>query len=152
MIKFNFLVFLLFPLFSYGQLEGKVIRVIDGDTVELLNNANETMTIRLADIDCPERGQPFGNNAKQFTSSEVFGLQVKVVSKGKDRYGRTIGFVIYSDTLNLSQELLLSGLAWHYKKYSTTPFFQSYEDYARDNGIGLWEAPGPIEPWNWRRN
>ena len=48
-----------------GEFPGKVIKVIDGDTIDVLTDDNETIRIRLYGIDCPERGQPFGNNATQ---------------------------------------------------------------------------------------
>jgi len=42
-----------------------VIKVIDGDTIDVLADDQETIRIRLHGIDCPERGQPFDNNATQ---------------------------------------------------------------------------------------
>jgi len=48
----------------------------------------------LSGIDCPEKKQPFGQKAKQFTSKMVFGETVTILDKGKDRYGRTLGEVM----------------------------------------------------------
>ncbi|MEM9687598.1 MAG: nuclease, partial [Bacteroidota bacterium] len=71
--------FLMAPL-VYCQ-EGKVIKVKDGDTVVILDKNNTQHTIRVADVDCPERGQPFSNVAKWFVSDEVFGKVVVVKKK-----------------------------------------------------------------------
>ena len=71
------------------EFSGRVVAVKDGDTIEVLHLL-KAERIRLADIDCPEMGQPFGNRAKQFTGSLVFGKEVLIKSTGKDRYGRTV--------------------------------------------------------------
>ena len=41
-----------------GEFTGKVIKVVDGDTVDVLTGDKETIRIRLNGIDCPERVQP----------------------------------------------------------------------------------------------
>ena len=62
---------------------GKVVRIADGDTITVLVGKNQHR-VRLEGIDCPERAQPFGKKASQFTSKLVFGKTVRVRSKGKD--------------------------------------------------------------------
>ncbi len=133
-----------------AQLKGKVIAVKDGDTIVVLDSLNIQHTIRIADIDCPEKLQEFGKKAKWFVSKEIFSSFVEVIEKGKDRYGRTIGYVFYKNK-NLSEELLKKGLAWHYKKYSDSANFQKLENIARENKIGLWSMPNPIAPWKFRK-
>jgi len=53
-------------------LEGKVVKIADGDTLTLLTSSNEQVKIRLAGIDTPERKQPFGNKAKQALAKLAF--------------------------------------------------------------------------------
>ncbi|WP_418508912.1 thermonuclease family protein [Corallibacter sp.] len=106
--------------------------------------------VRVANIDCPERKQPFSKRAKQFTSQQVFDKEVKLEFLKKDRYGRHIGNVIYNDSLSLSKELLKNGLAWHYVKYSNDSTLQVLEDYARLNKVGLWQDSNAVPPWEWR--
>ena len=88
------LTFLLLLLFistrSAKTFTGKVVRVIDGDTIEILVN-KEPIRIRLADIDCPEKKQPFGNAAKKYVLDIAAHEIVAVEARNKDRYGRTIG-------------------------------------------------------------
>ncbi|MCU8647142.1 nuclease, partial [Escherichia coli] len=46
------------PLSAYADLNGKVVRVLDGDTVEILVG-EQTTRIRLNGIDAPEKDQPY---------------------------------------------------------------------------------------------
>ena len=72
------------------DLNGEVIAASDGDTVKILVEKT-VVTVRLSSIDAPEKRQPFGQQSKAALSSLVFGKNVRVVTSGKDRYGRTIG-------------------------------------------------------------
>ena len=67
-----------------------VVGVTDGDTITILRNGRHE-ALRLHGIDAPEKGQAFGERAKQFTSGLAFGKTVAVRVRGRDRYGRTIG-------------------------------------------------------------
>lgn len=146
------LLILSYSALSYSQLNGRVIKVKDGDTIVVLDEMYQQHTIRVADIDCPERYQPFGAKAKDFVSDQIYFEEVSVIIKNKDRYGRTIG-ILYYDNNNkiLSEELLKNGLAWHYKKYSNNNKLAKLEEYARINNIGLWINTKAIAPWYWRK-
>jgi len=148
-MKKIFVLFLLTPFLLISQIKGKVIKIKDGDTIVVLDNNNMQHTIRVADIDCPEKRQAFGKKAKWFVSDEIFGKIVFIKIKGIDRYKRTIGYVLYKNK-NLSEELLKNGLAWHYKKYSKSKKLQDLENYAKKNKRGLWLDKNPIAPWNYR--
>ena len=141
--------FLCFVSISISQ-SGKVIKIRDGDTIVVLDDSFVEHTIRVADIDCPEKEQPFGKYAKWFTSSEVFGKSVIVKIKNKDRYGRIVGYVLYENK-NLSLELLKNGLAWHYKYYSKDQEMAHLEQISKTNKIGLWSDSNPINPYQWRK-
>lgn len=92
--------------------------------------------MRLEGIDCPESGQAFGTKAKQAASDLCFGKQVTLKVTGKGRYGRTLADVILPDGSILNQELVRSGYAWWFRKYSDDPT--------------LWGDPHSIPPWDWR--
>ena len=129
---------------------GKVVGVKDGDTIEVLFEG-KSETVRLLDIDCPEKKQAFGTRAKQFTSDLCFGKEVKVVSNGKrDRYKRILG-TVYIDDINLNKELIKAGFAWHFKKYSDKQEYADLENTARENKLGLWADENPIAPWDFRK-
>lgn len=131
----------------------KCIGISDGDTITVLTRKKKQYKVRLAHIDCPEKGQPFGKAAKQFTSDFCFGKMVTVVYKGKkDRNGRIIGDVLDENGNNLNQSLVKSGLAWHFKKYSDEPIYTGLEETARTARLGLWQESNPVAPWEWRKN
>ena len=134
---------------SEKSTSGKCVGVTDGDTIKVMINRRQRR-VRLEGIDCPERGQPFGQKAKQLTSKMCFGREVQLHITGRDRYGRDLAEVIVDDT-NVNQELLRAGLAWHYKRYNSDPGLAKLEDEAREAGRGLWADPKPIPPWDWRR-
>ncbi len=134
------------------DFSAKVIRIIDGDTLEVLYGELPVM-IRLAHIDCPEkRGkQPFGNKAKQALSNLCFGQNVEIKYDSKDRNGRYICVIFNEDGLNVNKEMIRLGLAWHYKKYSSNQEYAELEKEARNSKIGLWSDPNPVPPWEWRK-
>lgn len=136
------------------NFQGKVIAVKDGDTIEVLY-LNNTIKIRLAHIDCPEvkMHQPFGQAAKQFTSSICFGQIVTVINQGKfDRYKRLIAVVINNKNENVNKALVKAGLAWHFLKYSADSSYAQLEVIARKNKVGLWADKNPTPPWLWRNH
>ena len=133
-------------------LTGKVIGIMDGDTFKLLTKDATTVKIRLANIDCPEKKQPFSTNAKRFVSEAIFNKNVTVEILKKDRYRRLIANVFYGDSINLNHQLVKNGLAWHYVKYSKDTLLQSLEDSAKKNRLGLWQELNAISPWQWRAN
>jgi len=73
------------------KFTAKVIRILDGDTMEVLYQ-NQPVKIRLANIDCPEKrgSQPFGNQAKQALSDLCFGQMITVEVEKYYRYKRLI--------------------------------------------------------------
>jgi len=130
---------------------GKVVAVKDGDTIEVMLNG-KAQRVRLAHIDCPEKNQPYGTKARQFTSDACFGQIVSLVhNKEYDRNKRLIAEVITAAGKNLNKELVKAGLAWHFKKYSTDSIYANLESAVRKTKNGLWNDPYPVAPWNWRR-
>ncbi|MBS1572224.1 MAG: thermonuclease family protein [Bacteroidetes bacterium] len=145
LVSFSFAI-----LFSQ-EYTAKVIKIKDGDTIEILLDG-QPQTIRLAHIDCPEKKQPFGSKAKQFVSDKCFGKMVTVVIAGKpDRNGRWIA-EIFINHQNINKELVRNGLAWHFKKYSKDSVYAELENIAREKKIGLWQDNNPIAPWEWRKS
>ena len=55
------------------EITGKVVHILDGDTIDILTADKTTIRIRLHGIDAPEKGQPFGNTAKEFLSDNIGG-------------------------------------------------------------------------------
>lgn len=135
------------------NVSGKVIGVVDGDTIDILFEG-KPLRIRLAHIDCPEirKKQPYGTAAKKFSSDFCFGKLVRILHKNEvDRNKRLIGELFLSNGLNLNKELVKAGLAWHFVKYSTSVEYSNLEKSARRARVGLWKEPNPVAPWKWRK-
>ena len=135
-------------------LKVKVIGVKDGDTVEVLYY-QLPMVVRLEHIDAPEKKQAFGTVSKQKLSDLSFGKTVILKSKGKkgsyDSRGRMVAEIYLENKVCLNKEMLKTGLAWHYKKYSKNEEYAKLEEAARKKRVGLWSDKTSIAPWNFRK-
>jgi endonuclease YncB( thermonuclease family) len=132
-------------------VEGRVVAVFDGDTIEVLVE-RERRRVRIAGIDTPERGQPWAERAKQALAGRVFGKDVRINEIAIDRYGRTIGEV-YADNVCVGCELVREGHAWVYRGFTEDAILFELEAEARAAGRGLWGLPESerTPPWEWRR-
>lgn len=126
-----------------------VIGISDGDTLTVLHK-HESVKIRLAEIDAPEKAQPFGTKSKQALSDLCFDKLAEVIPQTKDRYGRTVARV-KCDGHDASEQQVRSGMAWVFDRYVTDRSLYQLQDEARNNGIGLWVDTNPIPPWEWRK-
>lgn len=138
-------------LFSYipaYAFDAKCIGVTDGDTIEVMHNSTP-VKVRLSGIDCPEKNQAFGMQAKKFTSNMVFGQVVSVEESGKYTYDRLLGIVSLNGQC-LNEELLKNGLAWVYTQYYRAGPWYALENTARTQKIGLWAQDSPVAPWKFR--
>jgi endonuclease YncB( thermonuclease family) len=150
-VKFAPAVFVLFAAcVSADDLSGRIVGVSDGDTMTLLSNG-EQIKIRLAEIDAPEKSQPFGVRSKQSLSDLCFNRSAVVKNNGRDRYGRIIGRAV-CDGKDVSAEQVHRGLAWVYDRYVTDRSLYAIQDDARASNKGLWVDSSPVPPWDWRRS
>jgi endonuclease YncB( thermonuclease family) len=129
-----------------------VVAVADGDTLTLLTPAREQVKIRLAEIDTPETGQPYGTKAKQLLSDLAFSKEARVVVTDTDRYGRAVGR-LHVGTTDVNAEMVRRGAAWVYRRYNRDPSLLRFEAEARAARRGLWALPEGerVPPWEWRR-
>lgn len=154
MIKI-FLSIILISLSTFSEplnkIEGKIVRVIDGDTVIILDSSNDQHRIRLDGIDAPESGQPYGNKATEFVKEITREKKIVVEWRKKDRYNRILG-VVYADGMNVNKALLENGLAWHYKFFNNDADLAKLELQARKVKLNIWSETNPVEPYLWRKN
>jgi len=141
------------------KLTGKVVRVSDGDTVNLLVE-NKQERIRLASIDAPETahgssqpGQPFGEASRKNLAEYVAGKTLTVVCFEKDHYDRHICDIpVNGTTANRLQ--VEQGYAWANQqakgKFLRDKSLPDLEKSARQKKLGLWAEPGAVAPWEWR--
>ncbi|HGE5121735.1 TPA: thermonuclease family protein [Escherichia coli] len=146
------------PVSRLPELVGKVGRVLDGDTFELLVD-QQPVRIRVIGIDAPEKDQPFGKQSRQSLASMVDNNPVAVLVRGEDRYGRTLG-TVYAKictpapcrSVYVNAEQVKAGMAWAYRFHgqAVDPAMLKLETQARGERVGLWSAPNAVEPWKWR--
>lgn len=139
------------PAFA-SQLDCKVVALSDGDTFTCLDAAKQQHIIRLANIDTPEKNQPYGTKAKQVLSGLIFNRQVLIDTQGFDRYRRTIG-ITYVDGLNVNREMVARGAAWVYPQYNRDPSLPAIENAAKSANLGMWTLGQAqvVPPWEWRK-
>ena len=158
------------PLFA-KTLQGKVIKVADGDTITIVDVRGFRHRIRLAGIDAPENGQPYDKESTKKLKWLVFGKGITVEYSRYDRYGRIIGKVLTEPqgdvfclavdcarNMDVGLEQISTGTAWHYKRYqreqskADRKLYSGAERGARKKQLGLWKDKKPTPPWEWRKN
>jgi endonuclease YncB( thermonuclease family) len=150
--QLTILIFLLILATTGNASPALVVDVVDGDTLKVVESDKFT-TVRLYGIDCPEKKQQQGINAKLFIENMVEGKTVDINPINTDRYGRTVAIVMFGDQC-LQEQLLVSGYAWVYPQYCKKKFcpaWQTLQKISADNKWGLWADPMPVQPWVWRK-
>jgi len=163
-------------LVAQTVVTGKVIEVASGDTFTLLNitqrpyteqdvvepwgfgeelnlnpSPDETPTIiHLAEIDAPEKDQPYGDTSRQKLAAKLLGHVVQVAYFERDRRNHITGTVNLGDRW-INAEVLAEGGAWHDKRYSDDDELDTAEQQARIRRLGLWAEAQPVPPWEWRQ-
>ena len=137
-------------------IKGKAT-VIDGDTITIDNTK-----IRFSGIDAPEsyyygmtqycerpNGKIWacGKKATAALKKLIGKHEVECTDEGQDRYGRTLG-ICYVDEVDLQAEMVKSGMAIAYLRYSRR--YENEQNYAKKVKAGMWAGEFQ-EPEVWRR-
>ena len=137
------------PWIGPREFYGKVTEVIDGDTIKV-TRCWLPVRVELADIDCPEMGQPFGAQAREYISSWVLGRYVAVKGKAKDADGSLVANVIVlGGRRSLEIQLVSCGLAWCENSGHVGTRLKATEEGARKGKKGLWSQANPVPPWEY---
>ena len=136
-----------------ATMSGVVIVVIDGDTVLFKPDhyraaSRAFLKIRLADIDAPEKDQPYGEAATRALTALLLKQQVVVEPVAVDAYGRTIAR-IQMNAVQVDTELVRRGLAW--ARSRSRPDLKTAQREAQLARRGVWQDAEPVPPWTWRR-
>jgi len=140
------------PAESAVVLEGTVVRVTDGDTVNV-DLASGRVRVRLASIDAPERGQPGGREATAALASRVKGHVVYLEPvEQTDGFGRMVA-VLWLGDQDINAWMVRQGWAWAFRgPYLHDPQYCALEHQARKKRVGLWSWTGRnYAPWEWRK-
>jgi endonuclease YncB( thermonuclease family) len=107
--------------------------------------------VRVAEIDAPERGQPYATRSRQQLAKLVFQQEVSVDVQVVDRYGRPVGRPMVGD-VDVTVEMIRSGAAWVYRTYSDDEELYELERMAKAERRGLWGLPEfeRVSPWEHR--
>jgi len=135
---------------SAQRFSVRVVGISDGDTFTVINQDKLQLKIRVYGIDAPEKGQDFGNKAKQALSDLIMGKDIQIDVQSRDSWGRLISYVYTPDGRDVSLLMLQEGMAWHFVKYDGTEKYAQAEKKARAKKIGLWSQLNPTAPWDFR--
>jgi endonuclease YncB( thermonuclease family) len=141
---------------DHMSIHGRITGIVDGDTINVRILGKQQIRVRIAFIDAPEKGQPFGQRAKQAMSELLFGKDVELQAHTIDRYWRLVARVLI-DGQDAGLELLKQGLCWVHEKYvgeAAAEIQTGYRDAqhkAEAERVGLWQDPDPVPPWQWRK-
>lgn len=146
------LAFLAFSDLSLAQTY-EVVATHDGDSLKVSHLDGQVMAVRLYGVDCPELGQPYGDESRHLTGRLV-GQVVEVQATGGRSWGRVVAVVTLPDGRTLQEALVEAGMAWvdvRYCKLSECDAWRQTQMQARDARRGLWADGGAVPPWVWRR-
>jgi endonuclease YncB( thermonuclease family) len=134
-----------------AMLSGTVVAIHDGDTVTLESDGRR-IRVRLAQIDAPEQGQPWGRRAREALTKLADRRPARVRVVDRDEYGRAVGDLFVADVF-VNEALVREGHAWSYPRYIRSPEIPAAEQEARREKRGLWRLPSTERqpPWDWRR-
>ncbi|MBE9144887.1 thermonuclease family protein [Planktothrix mougeotii] len=140
-----------------NQLLGTVISIGDGDTIRA-NVNNKAITIRFGCIDAPEMKQtPWGEQSRQRLQQILpIGTQVTIREIDTDKYGRTVGEVVTSNTgRNINLLMVSEGQAVVYRQYlngcsANKDNYLNAEAKAKQQRLGYWNQQNPVMPWVFR--
>lgn len=127
-----------------------VTAVLDGDTLVARCPTAAALHVRLAEVDAPEKHQPYGGRARASLRRLCLGQVATVSTTTIDKYGRTVARVSCAGQ-DASEAQVQRGYAWAYTKYLTDHSIVVEQDGAREQRVGLWRGRQPIEPARWRR-
>ncbi|RZA21490.1 MAG: thermonuclease family protein [Proteobacteria bacterium] len=155
MIRAAFLALALLPAAAQATPAAcLVVGITDGDTITARcgePGSYEQVKVRIAAIDTPERGQPYGKRAAEALRDLCMHKQATIYPRTTDRYKRTVGDV-ECDGHDVGMHMVSRGWAWVYVKYaapSDNPLYKG-QDVAQRYRVGLWADTAPVPPWEWR--
>ncbi|MBX9838337.1 MAG: thermonuclease family protein [Silvanigrellaceae bacterium] len=134
-----------------SRYSAKVVKIFDGDTIEVELKKNNKKTIRFFGIDCPERTQEYGPLARSRVQELLKDKTVEVFTIELGKYGREVG-IVYIDGVSIAEVLLKDGLAFasgnNHKLAST---YHRLQERSRANKIGMWKLGSVENPANFRK-
>lgn len=123
---------------------GRVTHVVNGHSVDVLMKAKR-VRVRLAGIDAPREGQPFGLRSRQSLVQLCSGEIATVETTGKSDSGSVVGRVECAGT-DAGAEQIRRGMARVSDRAGAGLQLSALEDEARGAHRGLWSTQTTIAP------
>jgi endonuclease YncB( thermonuclease family) len=140
------------PALTYS---GRVSRIVDGDTLIVLDARGAEHKVRVDMIDAPELDQPFGYQSARRLRSAVGSDLFMVTTNRRDQYGRELGRIILNGS-DVGLTLVRSGYAWFFDQMAArhseaeNALYAAAQSVARQKRVGLWQGARPEAPWKHR--
>jgi endonuclease YncB( thermonuclease family) len=131
------------------EFQAKVMKVIDGDTIKVVDRDFETLLVQFRGVDAPELPQDFGQEAQAALNERLENKVVRVVVNKRDEFDRITGEVYEADE-SINVWIIKQGFGWYNHKYDSDRAKSAAEVEAREAGLGLWASTAPIPPWVWK--
>ena len=128
----------------------KIVGIINGDTYELLDEDKEVVQVMLSEVDAPEPGQDFSDEATTFSKKLLLKKKVTIEFRGKDFFGNKLAILTLKDGSKIHDLLLENGLAM-VRERKKDPELLKTQEVAKSSKIGLWSIEEPVTPWVYRR-
>ena len=136
-----------------NKLEGRLGQVVDGGLVSIVDGSGKAHAVSLRHIDAPAADQPFGPEAAKFLGDLLRGKEIEVLWTKKDAAGAISGDVYYRHEkfgmVDANMTMVKNGAAWQAYR-DTDKTYSAAEKEARAAKRGLWAAPKPVRPSEWR--
>lgn len=131
-----------------GEVEGKVIGIVDGDTLDVLTDEKRRLRIRLHGIDAPERGEDYNRKAKEHLSDLAYLKMVHLHFQSTDKWGRMVATIFDEGlTLDLNLEMIKAGYARYDDQYlKESSEYGTAEDDAKQLKRGMWASARQMKP------
>ncbi len=131
-------------------VEGKVTRIIDGDSILVTDAKLVEHEVQLEGIDAPELKQDFGKESMEGLTKLLKDKSVRLTWKSKDNFDRLLAQV-YDGDKHINVEMIKTGMAWHFKRYNKDESLAKAETEAKEAKKGLWAKESPMAPWDYRK-
>ncbi len=131
------------------EFSAHVMKVVDGDTIKILDRDFQSVLVQLNGVDAPELPQEFGEKARDALAKKVRNKVVRIVVADRDEMNR-IAAEVFVGEQSINVWAIEQGLGWYNHKYSKDDAKSVAETVAREDGRGLWSAENPIPPWVWK--
>lgn len=147
-------------------ITGTVIKVRDGDTLQMLTDAGQRIEVRLNAVDAPEkahggmRSQPHAERSRLNLAQLAVRRRATLLHTTMDKYGRHVGMLALATAqgeVDAGWWQVQSGNAWTYERYlNELPVrmrlrYREAQSQAKAERRGLWADTRPTPPWDWRK-